>query len=280
MTKPSQPSVRTQLVRAARDLQMSSQQCFLLYGFEGFLSRLAVSTCSRDFVLKGGALLAAFDLRRPTSDIDLSVATFTNDKEQLLTRIKAILEIDLDDGLTFDLTTLRFSTIREGHHYAGICCKFDAFVERSKVAMSIDVNFGDPIHPGPIPTEVHSILPSQAREANVLAYSKEMIFAEKYLTTLAFGAKNTRLRDIADMHALLGVIDRQAITEVTRVVARHRAITIAPLSPLLDGWASKQQIAWLRIAAKNHVNLQHKSFEELFEEVAIQVQDIFHTEFK
>ncbi len=36
-----------------------------LYALEGFLLRLAASTSSQDFVLKGGVLLAAYQLRRP-----------------------------------------------------------------------------------------------------------------------------------------------------------------------------------------------------------------------
>jgi hypothetical protein len=107
-----------------------------------------------------------------------------------------------------------------------------------------------------------------------------MVFAEKYLTTLAFGERNTRLRDIADMHQLLGLIDKQELVEVTRMLADHRGVKIEPLSPELNGWASKQQVAWLRASATNHANLQQMSFESIFHEVATQVQEIFVTEFK
>ena len=42
-----------------------------LYVLEAFLARLAGSRFADQFVLKGWILLAAFDERRPTRDIDL-----------------------------------------------------------------------------------------------------------------------------------------------------------------------------------------------------------------
>ena len=42
------------------------------YALEGFLERLSRSRHRDRFVLKGGVLLAAFDERRPTRDVDLA----------------------------------------------------------------------------------------------------------------------------------------------------------------------------------------------------------------
>jgi len=47
-----------------------------LYALEGFLARLARSRFLDHLILKGGALLAAYEIRRPTRDIDLEGATF------------------------------------------------------------------------------------------------------------------------------------------------------------------------------------------------------------
>ncbi|MDJ0377078.1 nucleotidyl transferase AbiEii/AbiGii toxin family protein [Cryobacterium sp. PH31-L1] len=43
------------------------------------MSRLAQTTYQDDFVLKGGVLLAAYRLRRPTSDIDMDAVNFQVD---------------------------------------------------------------------------------------------------------------------------------------------------------------------------------------------------------
>ncbi|MGN6088937.1 MAG: hypothetical protein ACTHNT_06585, partial [Actinomycetales bacterium] len=48
------------------------QELLTLYTLEGFLARLAVSRYVDRLVVKGGLLLAAYDLRRPTQDADLA----------------------------------------------------------------------------------------------------------------------------------------------------------------------------------------------------------------
>ncbi|HEY5840841.1 MAG TPA: nucleotidyl transferase AbiEii/AbiGii toxin family protein [Mycobacterium sp.] len=57
---------------------------FQLYVLEGFLARLAVSDLRDRFVLKGGVLLAAFDSRRPTKDVDVAGLDVANDTEIVL----------------------------------------------------------------------------------------------------------------------------------------------------------------------------------------------------
>ena len=61
-----------------------------LYALEGFLLRLANSGRRHRFVLKGGVLLAAFQLRRPTADIDLAALLTTNDIESIRQDVIAI----------------------------------------------------------------------------------------------------------------------------------------------------------------------------------------------
>jgi hypothetical protein len=58
------------------------------------VDRLSTSPAARDLVLKGGVLLAAYDVRRPTRDVDLSAKQTANDPEsvrRLITRAGAIL---------------------------------------------------------------------------------------------------------------------------------------------------------------------------------------------
>lgn len=59
----------TALQRLAREQDRTSQQLFELYVHERFLARLAVSSLSQRFVLKGGVLLAAFGQSRTASSM-------------------------------------------------------------------------------------------------------------------------------------------------------------------------------------------------------------------
>ncbi|QHT58186.1 nucleotidyl transferase AbiEii/AbiGii toxin family protein [Cellulomonas sp. H30R-01] len=52
-----------------------------------------------DFVLKGGVLLAAHGLRRPTRDIDAQLVDQTLDEVHLRAVVRAVAELPVDDAL-------------------------------------------------------------------------------------------------------------------------------------------------------------------------------------
>ena len=72
MTAPRRPTRATTAGRAYLDLQnlarrqgRPTDELHQLYALEGFLARMANSPHANRLVLKGGALLAAYDTRRP-----------------------------------------------------------------------------------------------------------------------------------------------------------------------------------------------------------------------
>jgi hypothetical protein len=89
----------------ARKAGRASDEYLRLYALEGFLLRLAASDNSEDFVLKGGVLLAAYQLRRPTADIDFAALNTSNDVETMKFRIVGVADTQLpkdqDDGLAW-----------------------------------------------------------------------------------------------------------------------------------------------------------------------------------
>lgn len=60
------------LQRLARAQNRTTAELLQLYALESFLRRLVRSPHDRSLVLKGGMLLAAFDMRRATRDVDSS----------------------------------------------------------------------------------------------------------------------------------------------------------------------------------------------------------------
>lgn len=75
MTRPSHQTpgghAYLKLQRRARAEELSTQELLIWYVHERFLCRLSRSTYRERLILKGGRLLAAFDSRRATQDIDL-----------------------------------------------------------------------------------------------------------------------------------------------------------------------------------------------------------------
>lgn len=106
MSRPSRGSAGG---RAYLDLQARARregrptdELLVLYILERFLYRLSVSGHRSRLVLKGGMLLAAFDERRPTADVDLLATAVANDVETISAVVREVLAIDVDDGVVFE----------------------------------------------------------------------------------------------------------------------------------------------------------------------------------
>jgi Nucleotidyl transferase AbiEii toxin, Type IV TA system len=78
------------LQRLAREQGRTSQQLFELYVHERFLARLAASSLSQRFELKGGMLLAVLDVRRRTRDADLLVRGLVSEPQGIRTVVEEI----------------------------------------------------------------------------------------------------------------------------------------------------------------------------------------------
>ncbi len=87
------------LQQLARQRGRATDEVLTLYGLERTLGRLQHTRYRQDFVLKGGVLLAAFALRRPTRDVDLQAVGSPVDEEHLRVVLRAVAGVQDDDGL-------------------------------------------------------------------------------------------------------------------------------------------------------------------------------------
>lgn len=87
MDRPTRATTAGQAFIALRAKASSSgrttAEYLRLYALEGFLLRLSASPLRDRFVLKGGVLLAAYNLRRPTADVDLAAIHIPNEVESV-----------------------------------------------------------------------------------------------------------------------------------------------------------------------------------------------------
>lgn len=90
------------LRKLAKAQQRPTNEMLNLYALEGFLDRLTQSSHVDKFVLKGGVLLAAFDTRRATRDVDLHADLISSDAENVQSVISSIANVPIEDGLIFD----------------------------------------------------------------------------------------------------------------------------------------------------------------------------------
>ena len=183
-------------------------------------------------MLKGGVLMAAFAARRPTRDIDLAASGFANDVADVEQRVREIVEARLDDGLAFDVGSMTGEEIREDAAYVGVRVRVVASLASARIALQVDVNFGDPIWPEPAQTELPKLLGGMLR---LRGYPDHMVLAEKIVTAIDRGDQNTRWRDFVDIVAIIR--SRQFalhdLRQALEVVANYRGVELEPLEPLL-----------------------------------------------
>lgn len=219
----------------ARRTGADVQELMTLYALEGLLARIAASAYRDDFVLKGGVLLAAFAARRPTKDIDLQATRLSGDPEEVTERVRAIAVLTVPDGLIFDPSSITATTIRDADEYAGVRVKLTAHLGKSRLAIGIDVNFGDPIWPAPRLIDVPRIVPLDQPAVRLLGYPLTMVLAEKIVTAIDRGVANTRWRDFADVYTLVGLhpVDAGELHASLETVAEYRTVDLSALLPTL-----------------------------------------------
>ena len=124
MTPPNRQTIAGQvyldLRRLAQTTGRATDELLQFYALEGFLDRLTRSDQRDHFVLKGGVLLAADDARRATRDIDFAARALASDIDTMIETVRAIIDVHLDDGLSYDPDSLRAQIIREDNDYNGV----------------------------------------------------------------------------------------------------------------------------------------------------------------
>jgi hypothetical protein len=229
------------LQRKARAEGRATDELLQLFALEAFVARLALSDLAKDLVLKGGVLLAAYEMRRPTRDVDLSAHNHSNSVDATVATVRDIVGYELEDGWSF--VTMSGERIREEDLYSGVRVTVTGALASAKVTFHVDVNFGDPIWPAPRDVNMPRLLGGTIA---VRGYPLEMVHAEKIVTALQRGTANTRWRDFADIHLLSGlhIIRAADILPALRAVAAFRSTRLSSLRAALDGFETLGQTRW------------------------------------
>jgi hypothetical protein len=221
-----------------------TDELLVLYVLERFLFRVARSPSADRLVLKGGLLLAVLDARRATRDADLLALRPDGGEDRIRALVGEIASIDGDDGVAFDLDRARSAPTREGAAYGGVRLVVPSALGRAQVNLALDVNVGDPVTPGPVPTRFPQLLGGEPFE--VLGYPVETVLAEKIAAALDLGGLNTRDRDWADVWRLTGAhdLDGDTMTLALRRTCAHRTVPVRGLSDSAGGIPQLRQAAY------------------------------------
>ena len=195
-----------------------------IYMMERFLERLAKSEYRDHFIIKGGILVTAMIgvANRSTMDIDTSVKNLNLSAQDALKVIDQVKEIDLDDGVSFEVKAV--SNIMDEMEYPGVRITMNAVMGGLITPLKIDISTGDVITPRAI--EFHYDLMLEDRSIMLWSYNLETILAEKLQTVLARGILNTRMRDFYDIRMLLDTqedkIDQAVLKDAFAATCKKR----------------------------------------------------------
>lgn len=240
------------LQRIARAQLRPTDELLQLYVLECFLRRLSRSPHRDRLILKGGLLLAAFDLRRATRDVDLLALRIGSDPDAVERVIVEVATTEADDGVEFVFDALNAEAIRDDDAYPGVRVTLDARLATARVRFSVDLNVGDPVVPAPVSTTFPVLLADEP--IALLAYPMAMVVAEKLVTALQRGAANTRWRDFADLILLVDIVSPIEVVQALRTVAVHRGVVLQELGVALDGMPRVAQSRWATWLKRQRLN--------------------------
>lgn len=260
--------VYLELRQEARRRGRGTDELLVLFALERFLFRLAQSVYRQRFVLKGGMWLAAFNVRRPTRDIDMVATGIDNDVESVVAVAREIAGIEVDDGMTFWSEDIRGSVIRDADVYPGARVTIPAELASAKLNVKLDCSFGDPIVPAPTAIMYPTLVDSAP--FSLLGYPIESVLAEKIETMIRRGDANSRERDFADTLLLIRVhaVDGDAITDAIEATADHRRTPVIPLGDAIVTLPERRQVSWTVYLRRAGLDTLPNQFSDAITEIA------------
>jgi len=241
-------SVRARLLEQARAQRADFQVLLTRYVLERLLYRLSVSEHRDRFILKGAMLLATWVETpfRATRDVDL-LGHGPSDVTSIAETFRAICAQTVpDDGVEFDASRLQAAPIREELQYGGVRVRTTALIDRARIAVQIDVGFGDAITPAPGEIDYPVLLDAPA--PRLKAYPMQTVVAEKFEALVARGIANSRMKDFYDLYLITQTftLDPHLLAEAIRRTFDRRGTTLptAPPIGLTDAYAQAWGKQW------------------------------------
>jgi predicted nucleotidyltransferase component of viral defense system len=205
-------SVKARLLAMSREEGRAFDLLLVRYALERLLFRLSISPHCENYILKGGMLVTQWleHGNRETRDIDF-LGFGADDEEAIKAIFAEIMSTETCDGLVFDIENLAASTIRDEMEYGGIRLKTSAYLERTRVPVTLDIGFGDALADATQTIDYPSLLAME--QPKIRSYPPETVIAEKFQAIVALGLANGRMKDFYDLWSIPKSlkIERQAL---------------------------------------------------------------------
>ena len=254
-------SVKDRLKNQAIASGKTFQEALTAYGVERTVYRLSVSEYMENFTLKGGIFLYALfegEFARATRDIDLLAGNMPNNVGNMRKVFESIFSVECDDALRYDLDTLEVKDITEFKEYHGVSVSIVAYLDRTRVPVSIDIGFGDVVYPNRVKMEFPVLLDMEAPE--IYAYSISSVISEKFEAIVSLGDANSRYKDFYDIYILADRydLDGMELKEAIKETFEHRETGFDDIFAFTDDFISSEihQNRWKAFLKKKKALVQ------------------------
>jgi predicted nucleotidyltransferase component of viral defense system len=142
-------------------------------------------------------LMTWFDeLFRGTRDLDL-LGYGDPAPDAVLDVFREVLGQEQPDGVVFDAGAARISRIREENEYGGLRIRATADIAGARIAVNVDVGFGDATEPPAEWLDYPVLLAMPV--PRLRGYARETVVAEKFQAMVNLGMANSRMKDYYDL---------------------------------------------------------------------------------
>ena len=259
MTANRAASIRARLKQHPEASKQDFNLTLTQYGLERLLYRLSVSEHASNFLLKGALLFHLWygQSHRPTRDADL-LAFGPDHVPTLVSVFRTICSIAVDDGIVFDLDSIAGTPIRKDASYGGVRIDLRATLDRARLALQIDIGFGDAVTPAAQPVTYPTLLPD-VPAPTLRTYPKATVVAEKLHAVTILGMTNTRMKDFFDLWVLLrdATLDDAELQRAVEATFARRQTAMPDAQPigLSDVFAADatKQLQWRAFLKKSQL---------------------------
>lgn len=191
-------SLKAKAKNIAQKYNLDSRYIIQNVMFESLIRRISISKYKENIIIKGGFLLSSifgFN-QRSTMDMDATLKGMNLNKENVLNIIKDIIAIDINDGVRYEIFSIK--DIRLEKKYPGFKIHLLAYLDDLRTHLMIDITTGDVITLKEIDYEYNTIFDNET--INIMSYNIETIIAEKFEVIISRNVINSRMKDYYDLY--------------------------------------------------------------------------------
>lgn len=194
---------------------------------------------------------------RTTMDMDTTIVGIEMNQEELKRILIEILSIDVDDNVKFEYIST--SKIKDEDLYGGFRFKINAYLNKLRANLQIDVATGDIITPRAIEYKYKCLFDD--KYLDLITYNLETVLAEKFNSVISIGVLNSRMKDYYDIYYLLtrksNEIDKKILKQAIINTFDHQKTDIHSIKERFEQIRENSKIdeQWKNYSKKHHYTI-------------------------